>query len=65
MSDIVDDAAVQIALNEARSIAYAKLQASQPLPTSENCLWCNSRTKDNRRWCNAECRDMWQDFGGQ
>lgn len=65
MSDIVDDANMQVAMNEARSIAYAHIEANKPIPTSEHCLWCASKTKDGRRWCNASCRNMWQDYGGQ
>lgn len=65
MADEIDQANEQVEKNEQRSIAYARMQALQPIKTSETCLWCNSLTKDGRRWCNAECRDMWTDFGGQ
>lgn len=65
MSDVADYAAVQIELNEQRSIAYASIEARKPIQTSETCLWCNSITKNGARWCNASCRDMWQDYGMQ
>lgn len=65
MSDEADQANEQVEKNEARSIAYAQLLASKPLPTSTNCLWCNTQTIGGRRWCNADCRDMWTEFGGQ
>lgn len=65
MSDIADDAALQISLNEERSIKYAQLEASKPIATSNNCYWCSSKTIEGRRFCNANCRDMWQEFGSQ
>lgn len=65
MSDIIDSANDQVALNEERSIKYAQLEASKPLPTSKLCLWCSSKTTDGRRWCNAECRNMHQEYGCQ
>lgn len=65
MSDEVDMANMQVELNEKRSIAYAQALASTPIPKSDHCLWCNSKTIDGRRWCNADCRDMWTDFGEQ
>lgn len=65
MSDIIDSANDQVALNEQRSIKYAQLEASKPIPTSEHCLWCITKTIEGRRFCNASCRDMWQEFGSQ
>lgn len=65
MSDLIDSANEQVALNEERSIKYAQLEASKPLPTSALCLWCSSKTTDGRRWCNAECRNMHQEYGCQ
>lgn len=65
MSDIVDDAALQISLNEERSIKYAQLEASKPIPTSEHCLWCSSKTEDGRRFCNRDCCSQWERYGSQ
>lgn len=65
MSDIIDSANEQVALNEERSIKYAQLEASKPIPTSDKCLWCTKETLDGRRWCNADCRNMYQEFGCQ
>lgn len=65
MSDIIDSANDQVALNEYRSIKYAQLEANKPIPTSNLCLWCSSKTTDGRRWCNAECRNMHQEYGCQ
>ena len=65
MSDIIDSANDQVALNEERSIKYAQLEASKPIPTSNTCYWCSSNTIEGRRFCNASCRDMWQEFGSQ
>ncbi len=63
--DEADSAAMQIEMNEARSIKYASIEAKKPIPTSEFCLWCGSKTKDGRRWCNSDCRNMFEEFGGQ
>lgn len=65
MADEVDLANSQVSLNEERSIKYAQLEASKPIPTSNNCYWCSSHTIEGRRFCNANCRDMWQEFGCQ
>ena len=65
MSDEIDQANDQVAMNEARSIAYARLEANKPIPERDNCLWCNMKTRNGARWCNAECRDMWEQFGCQ
>lgn len=63
--DEADLGNIQAELNADRSIKYAQLEASKPLPTSKLCLWCSSKTKDGRRWCNAECRNMHQEYGCQ
>ena len=65
MSDIIDDAAVQIELNEQRSIAYASNEASKPIPTSETCLWCSAKTNEGRRFCNRDCCSQWEKYGSQ
>jgi hypothetical protein len=65
MADDADLAAQQIEANELRNIKYSQSLASKPLPTSENCLWCNSKTKNGARWCNRECCDYWEKYGGQ
>lgn len=65
MSDIIDSANDQVALNEERSIKYAQLEASKPIPRSELCFWCSAKTIEGRRFCNANCRDMWQAYGSQ
>lgn len=63
--DEADLGNIQAELNADRSIKYAQLEASKPIPTSEHCLWCSSKTKEGRRFCNANCRDMWQAYGSQ
>lgn len=65
MSDEVDAANEQVAMNEARSIAYAQIEANKPIPTSEHCLWCAAKTKDGRRFCNRSCADDWEKYGRQ
>ena len=65
MSDEADMANEQVAMNEERSIKFAREQASKPTPTSKTCLWCNAKTKDGRRFCNADCRDHWDRYGSQ
>lgn len=65
MSDEIDQANDQVAMNEARSIAYARVEASKPIPTSETCLWCAAKTKDGRRFCNRDCCSQWEKYGGQ
>lgn len=63
--DEADLGNIQAELNADRSIKYAQLEASKPLPTSKLCLWCSSKTTDGRRWCNAECINMHQEYGCQ
>lgn len=65
MSDDADLANEQVAMNESRSIRYASLEASKPIPTSKTCLWCNAKTIEGRRFCNADCRDYWDSYGRQ
>jgi len=65
MSDVIDDANEQVALNEARSIAYASIEASKPIPQRDNCLWCGMKTMNGARWCNRECCSHWERYGRQ
>ena len=65
MADEADLGNIQTELNAERSIKYAQLEASKPIPTSESCFWCSAKTVEGRRFCNANCRDMWQAYGSQ
>ena len=65
MADEVDVANAQVELNENRSIAYARFQANKPIPTSETCYWCASKTNNGARWCNRDCASHWERYGGQ
>lgn len=65
MADEADLGNMQVELNAERSIKYAQLEASKPIPTSESCFWCSAKTVEGRRFCNANCRDMWQAYGSQ
>lgn len=65
MADEADLGNIQTELNAERSIRYAQLEASKPIPTSESCFWCSAKTVEGRRFCNANCRDMWQAYGSQ
>ena len=62
MSDIIDDANMQVELNELRSIQYSTELARKPIPKSDFCYWCKEKTHNGRRFCSAECRNMYQEF---
>jgi len=63
MSDIIDDANEQVAMNETRSIKYAQQQAQtlevQPVG---HCLYCGEKfmTDSRMRWCDSFCRNAWE-----
>ena len=65
MADEADVANIQVELNENRSIKYAQVLASKPIPKSDTCYWCSSKTVDGRRFCNRECSDNWEKWGMQ
>lgn len=65
ISDISDKATELEMMASDTKIKEIQAEANKPIPTSEHCLWCASKTKDGRRWCNADCRNFWDKYGGQ
>ena len=63
MSDEVDQANEQVAMNELRSIKYASQQAQtlevQPVG---HCLFCGEKfiTDSRMRWCDKFCLSMYE-----
>lgn len=63
MTDVVDSANDQVALNEERSIKYAQLQASKlEVEPIGSCLYCGEEFKDGSelRWCDKFCLSLWE-----
>lgn len=63
MSDIIDDANEQVAMNELRSIKYASQQAnSLEVQPVGHCLYCGEKflTDSRMRFCDAFCRDGYE-----
>lgn len=63
MSDIIDDANLQVELNEQRSIKYAQERAKElEVQPVGHCLYCGEKfmTDSRMRWCDNFCRDGYE-----
>lgn len=65
ISDQLDQASHLEQMASEKKIKEIQAEANKPIPTSDHCLWCASKTKDGRRFCNADCRNFWDKYGGQ
>lgn len=63
MSDIIDDANLQVELNEQRSIKYAQERAKElEVQPVGHCLYCGEKflTDSRMRWCDKFCLDGYE-----
>lgn len=65
ISDVSDKATELEMMASDTKIKEIQAEANKPIPTSEHCLWCASKTKDGRRFCNRDCCAQWERYGSQ
>lgn len=58
MTDLVDDAEANEAMERERAIAAAR--AWSPLQPTGRCHWCDEPVADGLKFCDPDCRDDYE-----